>query len=254
MHVVVDDPDGRGHRDGHEHAQDAGQAEAGQERHDDQDRRQLDRVAHHLRENEVEDEVRDHEVGQHHQQPLLGAVREADQDRRDRAQEWTQVGNQAGDPGQEAQRQGIGQAQHFHGHAGGDADHAGDHQLALHVGEEHPLGRRPHLVEVGAVVAGHQLPHQPRGAVAVHRKQEGHDQHQQDLERRGQRGDADADRVPELAEQEVAEVLRGRVDGLGQVNPEAHDLQLAALQLIEPGLGGGRDRRHLSLEAGHLLA
>src|SRR5256885_9382723 len=45
-----------------EHAQDAGPAEARDEGDDDQQRRQPDRVAHHLRVDEVEDDVGDDEV------------------------------------------------------------------------------------------------------------------------------------------------------------------------------------------------
>ena len=82
-----------------------------------------------------------------------------------------------------------GKPEHRARDAAEDADQAGDDELAAHVRVEHLADAAPDLVEVGAVVVGHEAPEDPPERCGVEREQEGDDEHEQELQQGGQRGE-----------------------------------------------------------------
>src|SRR5713101_7054510 len=82
---------------------------------------------------------------------------------------------------------GIGQAQYPARDAGQDSDHPGDDQLAAHVRVQHLADAAPDLVEVGAVVGGHETPKRPLDGCSVEREEERDDERKQELEKRCER-------------------------------------------------------------------
>ena len=105
--MVEQDAQGGSEGNRHEHAQDAGPAEARDEGDDDQDGRQPDGVPNDLGVDEVEDDVRDHEVGERDHERFEGTGGKANEYRGDGANERPEVGNQRRDPSQQTQRNRI---------------------------------------------------------------------------------------------------------------------------------------------------
>ena len=86
-----------------------------------------------------------------------------------------------------------------------------DDQLAAHVRVEHLANFAPDLVEVGPVVIWDQPPEDAPEGCGIERQQEGDDEHQHELQQRGQCGQADVDRVAELTQQVLPQVRADRI-------------------------------------------
>ncbi len=81
------------------------------------------------------------------------------------------VRNDRCDARDQAERDGVGQPEHRAADAAEDTDHAGDDDLAPHVCVKHPPDATPDLVEVVAVVVGHQAAQYAPHRMRVQRQQ-----------------------------------------------------------------------------------
>lgn len=250
--MVEQDAQRGGERNRDEHAQNAGPAEARDEGDDDQDRRQLHRVAHDLGVDEVEDDVGDDEVGDRDQERLDRRRGQTHEDGRHRTYEWSDVWDQRGNTRDETERDRIGQAQYPTRDTGEDSDHPGDDQLAAHIRVQHLADAAPDLVEVGAVVGGNETPQYSFDGSCIERKEKRDDESKEDLEKRRERGEADAHCVAKLTEEKFARV---RVDAVGRgldVDLETEDLDRGALQAVDTVLRRSGKARGLALQLGDL--
>jgi len=199
--VIEEDAQRGGEGNGDEHAEDAGPAESRDEGHDDEDRWQPHRVAHDLGIDEVEDDVRDDEVRNRDQHGLDWGRRQTDEDRRHCADEGPDIRDQCGDAGDKAERHRICQSQYRARNATEDSDHPGDDQLTSDVRIEHLADSSPDLIEVGAIVAGNESAQDTLDGRCIEREQEGDDECEDQLQKGGQRGQADAHCVAKLAKE-----------------------------------------------------
>src|SRR5205814_10273103 len=117
--------------------------------------------------------------------------------------ERTQIRSKGGDACDEAERHRIRQAEDRTDDAGGDADETGDQQLSAYICVEHRADLAPDLIEVCPVVAGNEAAQVSAKRGCLEREQERDDEHQQQLERGGQRRQPESHSVAELAEEIV---------------------------------------------------
>jgi len=248
--VVEEDAEGGRNRHRDEHAEDPGPAEPGDEGDDDQDRGQAHGVTHDFRIDEVEDDVGDQEVDGRDQQGLDRTRGQADQDRWNGTDERTQVRDERGDAGDQAEGDRVGESQHPAGDTGQHADQPGDDQLSANVGVQHLADLAPDLVEVGPIVIRHQPAQDAPEGRRVEREKEGDDEHQHELQHRGQRGQADGDRVSELTKEVVLQVSIDRLCDPFEVDVDSDDVDRRSLQAVDPVLSRGRDAGRLGLQLG----
>jgi len=231
---------------GHEHAQDSSPAEAGDQRNDDEYRRQSDRVTHHLGVDKVEYHVGDQQIQKRDQQCFSGRLGKSDQDRWHRANERSEVRNQRRDPGDQSERDWIREPDCPACDARAQSDQSGDNELATHIRVKHLADLAPDLIEVGAIVIRHQA-----AKVATHRRRfecekKRDDKHEQQLQDGCQCSQAKRDGVTELTQQVLPEV---RVDALRHAFEVDLDSKHADwLQAVQPILRGCGQVRELNLE------
>src|ERR1700694_2886232 len=99
-----------GDRNRHEEPEDASEIAPHHERDDDQHRAEVDRVAEHLRGNEVVYDVRDDEVEDQHPDDFARGLRDKrrNRDRRQGAEKWPYEGDEGRHAGDNAERQRVG--------------------------------------------------------------------------------------------------------------------------------------------------
>src|SRR5216683_2538722 len=105
--VDEENAQGGGDRNGDEEPEDPSQIAAHHERDDDQHRAQVDRVAEHLRGNEVVDDVRDDEVQDQHPDDFARGLRDkgSDGDGWEGTEKWADERDEGGDTGDDPKGQ-----------------------------------------------------------------------------------------------------------------------------------------------------
>src|SRR5713101_4180841 len=176
--VGVDEQNAQGGSDRNrdEEPEDPSQIASHHERDDDQHGAQVDRVAEHLRGNEVVDDVRDDEVEDQHPDDFARGLRDkpSDGDGGEGAEKWADERDEGGYAGDNPERERVGNPNHPEGDAGHHSDEGADDQLTAHVGTQHAVDVGGDLMGVGSVTLRHQVPEESPDRVGVLDQEERH--------------------------------------------------------------------------------
>ena len=187
------------------------------ERHDQHRGMQVDRVAHHLRHEDVVLELLDDDVEHDRREPGHRGDREADEDRRDGGHDRADdreplehAGDQREDQHELAELAEPDEGQDREADDRGQEDRRAEQELAADPLAADPPEEREDVLGVGAPARRHGRGHRSREALAVLEDEEQPHRHDDEADEERRRADDRADRRRQQAGEEVGDRLAGR--------------------------------------------